>query len=348
MASTRVWLSQGRGGRGKSAPPEPMAGHPGPEPPGRPPSTVGSGRQGTKGPPPLPPPRLKSGRRPAGETAAPHSPQGAAAARGGTRRPRQAQRRAKRPQWTARALLHYPLPTDNGAAAPRKAQTEQPTQRPAWGRRGPRTRARRSLPPRPPPALPQRPTGSRPGRARCPRPPGNPHSTSIPKGGAPETKDDRGADHGPPNGAGGRGAAERPPPPRSPPGLRAAGAPALRPPGAERRSPLPQKGPRRQGGNAAGPARRAPRRPPRSAPAVVAADRLARTSAPERRTDHALGRRATTNRNSMGASPETHAVLSTRGGRRQGLGQPEPPGERFTGRPPPPPPPGTVSWSLHR
>ena len=133
------------------------------------------------------------------------------------------------------------------------------------------------------------------------------------------------------------------PPPRSPPGLRAAGAPTLRPPGAEGTPPLPQKEPRRGGGGAARPARRAPQRPPSPAPAQVEADGRARTSAPERRADHARGRHAATNQSSMGAappmaraSPETPATLPTRGGWREGLGLTGPPGERFTGRPPPP------------
>ena len=134
------------------------------------------------------------------------------------------------------------------------------------------------------------------------------------------------------------------PPPRSPPDLRATRAPALRPTGAEGTSPLPKKGPRHQGGDAAGPVRRAPRRPPTPAHTGVAADGQARTSAPEQRTDRARGRHATTNRNSMGAappmiraSPVTPAMLPTRGGRGEGSGLSEPTGERFRGRPSPPP-----------
>ena len=172
---TRVRLSQGGGGQGKSAPPGPTAGPPGPEPPARPPAAVGGRRQGSRPPPPLPTPRPKGRRRPAGETAAPHPPGGAAAPRAGTWRPRQARLRAKRPLWTARTLRHYPLPTDNGTAAPRNAQTERPTLRPAWGRqgRGPGQgdHSPPSLPPPPATLTHWRPTGPRltPTAARQPR-----------------------------------------------------------------------------------------------------------------------------------------------------------------------------------
>ena len=81
----------------------------------------------------------------------------------------------------------------------------------------------------------------------------------------------------------------------------------------------------RGGGGAAGPARRAPQRPPPPAPAGVAANGRARTSAPERHTDDVWGRYATANQNGMGAappmsraSPVTPAVLPARGGRRAG------------------------------
>ena len=135
------------------------------------------------------------------------------------------------------------------------------------------------------------------------------------------------------------------PPPRPPRGLRAAGAPTLRPPGAEGTPPLPKKGPRRGAEeqldpHAAGPS--APRR------LLLRGSRLrggARTSAPERHADHAQGWHAATNQSSMGAvppmtraSPVTPEMLPTQRGRRKGLGLTGPPGEQFTGRPPPPPP----------
>ena len=206
-ACTRVRLSQGRGRQGKSAPPQSTAGPSGPEPPGRRPAAFSGAASGDRPPPLAPPHRPKSGQRPAGEKAALQPPEGPLRPGGGTPRPRQAQPRAKRPRWTACTLPHWPLPTDNGTAAPRKAQTEQPTQRPAWGRRGSGSgRGSPSPPPPPPPATLTH--GGRPGRDRHPRPPRDPDCKSIPQGGAPETKDDRGGGHGPPNGAGGRGAAE--------------------------------------------------------------------------------------------------------------------------------------------
>ena len=181
------------------------------------------------GDPPSSPPRQPMGRRrPAGETAAPHPPRGAAAAGGGTPQLRQAQPRAKRPRWTARTFPHYWLPTGNGTAAPRNAQTKRPTLVPAWERQesGPG----RGDPPPPLATLTnRRPTGPRP----APTAARQPRLHMYTPGGAPETKGDRDAGHGPSHGAGGWGAAARPPlpppsAPRSPPGLRAAGAPALR------------------------------------------------------------------------------------------------------------------------
>ena len=101
-----------------------------------PPRPSGGGVRG-QGPLPLSPPpgpRADGGQP---ERQRPRTPPGGAAApRGETPRPPQARPRPKRPCWTARTLPHYPLPTDNGTAAPRKAQTERPTQRPACGRVG--------------------------------------------------------------------------------------------------------------------------------------------------------------------------------------------------------------------
>ena len=168
------------------------------------------------------------------------------------------------------------------------------------GKAGARTRARSSPPPRhtDPPAA-DRAAPDAHGR------PATPTAQAYPKGARRRQRMTGAGATGHPTGQGGGEHRTSPPspPPRSPPGLRAAGAPALRPPGAEGTSPLPQKGRRRQGGDADGPARRAPRRPRPPAPAAVAADRGARTSAPEQRTDHIRGRHATTNRISMGAAP---------------------------------------------
>ena len=77
------------------------------------------------------------------------------------------------------------------------------------------------------------------------------------------------------------------------------------PPRSRGKPPLPQKGPRRGGGggDAAGPAHRAPQRPQLPAPAEVAADGRAHTSAPERRADQGWGRRTAAHQNSMAAAP---------------------------------------------
>ena len=83
------------------------------------------------------------------------------------------------------------------------------------GKTGARTRAG-GFPPPPPPPPPHWPVGGRPDRARRPRPPGNPHGTSIPRGGTPDTTDGRPT----PDGAGGRGGGPPTPPPRSPPPAR--------------------------------------------------------------------------------------------------------------------------------
>ena len=78
------------------------------------------------------------------------------------------------------------------------------------GKTGAQTRAG-GFPPPPPPPPPHWPVGGQPDRARRPRPPGNFHSTSIPRGGTPET-----TDGGPtPDWAGGR--PPHHPPPRPPP-----------------------------------------------------------------------------------------------------------------------------------
>ena len=97
-------------------------------------------------------------------------------------------------------------------------------------------------------------------------------------------------------------------------------------------------------------------RPPPPAPAGVTTGGRTRTSAHERRTSHARGRHATTNRSSMGAappmtwaSPMTPAMLPAQGGQRDGPRQnvppaPRPPGHPSGGpahEPPLPPPPAS-------
>ena len=76
-ARTRVRLSQGREGRGKSATPR------GRNHQAAPPRPSGGGARGPEGHPLPPPLRPKSGRRQTGETAAPHPPAEAAAPGGG-------------------------------------------------------------------------------------------------------------------------------------------------------------------------------------------------------------------------------------------------------------------------
>ena len=108
----------------------------------------GGRRQGTRRHPPPPPPSPRAdGGRP--ERQRPRTPQGAALhPGGGTPQPLQAQPPAKRLRWAARTHPHYPPPTDNGTAAPRKAQTKQATLKPAGNRQG-RGPGRGDLPPPP-------------------------------------------------------------------------------------------------------------------------------------------------------------------------------------------------------
>ena len=110
---------------------------------------------------------------------------------------------------------------------------------------------------------------------RRPRPPGNPHGTSIPRGGTPGATAGRPT----PDGAGGRrGGPPTTPPPAPPPARERPSAPPE-----SRRRPLPPRRDRNAGGGGAtGPA-----------PAGVAAAGRAHTSVPEQRAQP----------NSMGAAP---------------------------------------------
>ena len=198
----------------------------------------------------------------------------------------------------ASARTPSPLPADGGPAAPRTAQTERPLQRPVWERRG-REPRRGGSPPLPPPPRRTDPLAADPAAPDACGRPATP-TTGVYPGGARRRqrmagrrltgRGDGGRRGGPPN-----------PPLLPPPSLRATGA-TSRPPGAEGTPPLPQKGPRRGEGDAAGPAHRATQRPQPPAPAGVAADRRAHTSAPERRADQAWGRRTAAHQNSMEAA----------------------------------------------
>ena len=97
------------------------------------------------------------------------------------------------------------------------------------------------------------------------------------------------------------------PPPLFPPLPPPVGGPrGRRPPTpteSEGTSPLPPKGPRRPGGDAAEPSRRAPPRPPPPASAGAATGRRTRPSAQGRHTDQARGRHANTNQSIIRATP---------------------------------------------
>ena len=198
-----------------------------------PPPAIRRRRQGTRGPPPLPPPlplRPMSGRRQTEETAPPHPPRRGRCTRGaGAPRPRQAPARPprcrptadrRRPGWRKRSSPIRDRPGEDGGA----------------------NQGGGIPPPFPSPPPPHWPVGGRPDRARRPRSPGNPHGTSIPRGGTPETMDGRPT----PDGARGRGGGPPIPPPAPPPSLGATGA-ALRPPRAEGTPPPPGREPRRGG-----------------------------------------------------------------------------------------------------
>ena len=290
------------------APPQSAAGPPGPKPPGHPPAAVGGRCQGTRrglrgtppppapSPPPLPPPP-----RPVGGAVAPRPPERAAAPKGGTPQQRRAQPHAKRPQSAAHALPHYPLSTSGSAPTPWAAAE----------RRHPGV-SRRSGPPRCPPGEGGREqTAAKrllPPPPACHTDPPAADQAALSAHGCPATPTERvypgGVPSPPEQGGSGQRRARRPSlPPNSPPGLRAAGVPALQPPPeAEEVSPLPKEGPQHPRGGAAGPARRTPPPPPPPAPAGVATGGRTHTSARGQRTDHARWRRATTNRSSMGAA----------------------------------------------
>ena len=200
-----------------------------------------AGDQGTPPPPPPPPSPWADGGRLGRQR--PRTPGGRAAPGGGTPRPRQARPRAKRPWWTTGSLPHYPLPTGNGPAVLRNAQTKRPTLVPAWRRRGDRP-GREDLP-APPPRHTDPPVANRaaPGAHGCPAT----WTARVYPGGARQrgrVAETGAAGHPTGQRAESSGAAPPPPPspPRSPPGLRAAGAPTLRPPRGRGDVPPPREG----------------------------------------------------------------------------------------------------------
>ena len=186
-----------------------------------------SGEQGT---PPPSPPQFIGGRGPAGETAAPHPPRGAVAPGGGTPQQRQARPCARRPRWTARTLPHYPLPTGDRMEAPKKGANEAAHSEAGLGQAAERTGARRSPPPprHSDPLAADRAAPGAHGRLTTPT------ARVYPRGARRRRRVTGTGARSHPTGQGGgeqrRGPFSPPSPPRSPPGRRAAGAPALCPP----------------------------------------------------------------------------------------------------------------------
>ena len=110
-----------------------------------------------------------------------------------------------------------------------------------------------------------------------------------------------------------------PPPPAPPPQLE--GHRSNPPPPRSRGDapPPPRRDRNAGGGDAAGPAHRAPQRPQPPAPATVAADGRAHTSALERPADQAWGRRRAAHQNSMEAAPPmTPPMTIAHSGRAEG------------------------------
>ena len=133
---------------------------PGQEPPCRPPSVVRGRRQGTRVPPPAPPPlRPKSGRRQTEKTAAPHPPRRGRCTQGeGAPRPRQAPARPA----CCRPTADLRRPGRRKRSGPYRGRP---------GKTGARTRAG-GFPPPPPSALTRwRPTGPRLTAAAARQPP---------------------------------------------------------------------------------------------------------------------------------------------------------------------------------
>ena len=261
----------GRGGRGKGATPQPMAGPRGRDRHAAPPLGRQEASPGDQGAPPTPPPpptqaqeRTEPDRRNRGPTPPPKRPLHPGC--GGT---------------TAEAGAHTPClpPADSGPATPRLARTERPYQRPAEGKRG-RDPGQGGFPPPPPPSphhaalTRRRPTGPRPTPAAARQRPRHEYTPRGHAGGNGRQADAR---------RGGRagGPAPHPPPPAPSPAREPQARPSapLKPRG---RLPPPRRDRGAGGGDAAGPA-----------PVGVAAAGRAHTSVPEQRSQ----------RYSMGAAP---------------------------------------------
>ena len=242
-------------------------------------------------PPHLPPPlplRPKSGRRQTEETAAPHPPRRGRCTGGeGAPRPRQAPARPARCRPTA----------DRRRPGRRKRSG------PFRGRPGEDGGANQGggVPPPSPP--PPRRTDLLTADRTAPDARGRPATPTarVYPGGARRRQRMAGRR---PMGRGSRGAPP-PPPPRSPPPAWGPQERTFAPPEPRGRPPSPRRDHDAGGGggDAAGPAHRAPERPQPPAPAGVAADRRAHTSAPEQSADQASGRRTAAHQNCMEAAP---------------------------------------------
>ena len=213
-----------------------------------PPRPSGGGVRGP-GPPllsSLPPPRPRSGQRPAGETAAPH-PQ----ARGGNNAAAASAAARKAPQVDRAHAPALPATdrqrnggTQEGAGGATHSEAG-PGKAGAW------TRARRSLPPLPPPPCRTDPLAADRAAPDAHGRPATPTARVCPGGARRRQRMTGAGDTGHPTGQGGGEQQGGPPSPLSPPTSPPAcqlHAPALRPPGAQGTSPLPQKGARHQGG----------------------------------------------------------------------------------------------------
>ena len=258
---------------------------PGRGPPCCPPSAARGRGKGTRGPPPTPPPS-PSGRRADGgrpKKRRPRSPPEEAAAPG----VRGHHGRDKRPHALPAAGRRRTGGAQDGAngATPSEAGP---------GKTGARTRAGGSPPPprRTAPLAADRTAADASGRPATPTAqvcPGGERRRQLMAGRRPT----------------GWGAGGRPPnPPFAPP--HPAWEPherPLAPPEPRGRPPSPRKDRDEGGGDSAGPAHRAPQRPEPPAPAGVASDRRAHSSAPEQRTDQAWGRRTAAHQNSMEDPP---------------------------------------------
>ena len=272
----------GRGGWGKGATPQAMAGPRGRDRHATPPSAVTRLRQGTRWPPPLPPPSHSGPRADGGrpKKRRPRTPSEEAPASG----VRGHHGRGRSPHALPAAGRRRTGSAQDGANGAALSEAGP-------GKTGARTRAG-GFPPPPPAALTHwrltRPRQT-PAAARQP-----PRHEYTPGGHAGDNRWQADARRG-----GGR------PPPRSPPPAWEPQERPSAPPEPSGRAPPPPEGTATRGGgggDAAGPAP-APQRPQLPAPAGVAAAGRAQAGVLEQRAHQAWGRRTAAHQNSMEAAP---------------------------------------------